>query len=96
GQVMFWHILERLHADGQWQAIDCIGPMTEALARWRPATYTIGRVAVASRRLVGRAAMHAYQNWWPAVRRLRKSLTGKMPEASPADAPVSDPLGVPG
>ncbi|MGD0381932.1 MAG: GNAT family N-acetyltransferase [Thermoguttaceae bacterium] len=96
GQVMFWHILERLHADGQWQAVDCIGPLTEALARWRPATYTIGRVVVAPRRLVGRAAMHAYQNWWPAVRRLRKSLTAKTPEASPADAPVSDPLGVPG
>ena len=96
GQVMFWHILERLHADGQWQAIDCLGPLTEAISRWRPATYTIGRVVVAPRRLVGRAAMHAYQNWWPAVRRLRKSLSGKTPETTPADSPISEPLGVPG
>jgi CelD/BcsL family acetyltransferase involved in cellulose biosynthesis len=96
GQVMFWHILERLHADGRWQAVDCLGPLTEAIARWRPATYTIGRVVVAPRRLIGRAAMHAYQNWWPAVRRLRKSLSGKTPETHPAESPVSEPLGVPG
>jgi CelD/BcsL family acetyltransferase involved in cellulose biosynthesis len=96
GQVMFWHILERLHADGRWQAIDCLGPLTEAIARWRPATYTIGRVVVAPRRLVGRAAMHAYQNWWPAVRKMRESLAKKTPAASPVELPVSDPLGVPG
>jgi len=96
GQVMFWHILERLHADGRWQAVDCLGPLTESLARWRPSTYTVGRVVVAPRRLVGRVAMHAYQNWWPAVRRLRKSLSGKSPEKTPADSPISEPLGVPG
>ncbi len=96
GQVMFWNILERLHADGHWQAVDCLGPLTEAIARWRPATYTIGRVAVAQRRLVGRAAMHAYQNWWPAVRRLRKKLSGKATGQSPVESPLSDPLGVPG
>ena len=94
GQVMFWHILERLHADGQWQAIDCLGPLTEAIARWRPATYTIGRVVVAPRRLVGRAAMHAYQNWWPAVRRLRKSLSNKAPDTHPVESPISAPLSV--
>jgi CelD/BcsL family acetyltransferase involved in cellulose biosynthesis len=96
GQVMFWHILERLHADGGWQAVDCIGPLTEALARWRPATYAIGRVVAAPRRLIGKAAMHAYKNWWPAVRKWRKSWAGKAPQASPAESPVSDPLGVPG
>ncbi|HEY4760961.1 MAG TPA: GNAT family N-acetyltransferase, partial [Thermoguttaceae bacterium] len=96
GQAMFWHILERLHADGQWQAIDCMGPLTEALSRWRPATYTIGRVVVSPRRLLGRAAMHAYRNWWPAVRRLRKSFSSKTTDTSPADSPVSEPLGIPG
>jgi CelD/BcsL family acetyltransferase involved in cellulose biosynthesis len=96
GQVMFWHILEKLHAEGQWQAIDCIGPVTEAISRWRPATYSIGRVVAAPQRLVGRMAMHAYKNWWPAVRRLRKSLTSKAPAASPADSPTADPVGMPG
>ncbi len=93
---MFWNILERLHADGRWQAVDCLGPLTEAISRWRPATYTIGRVVVALRRLVGRAAMHAYQNWWPAVRKWRKSLSKKTPDASPVESPIADPLGVPG
>lgn len=96
GQVMFWHILEKLHADGRWRAMDCLGPLTEALARWRPATYAVGRIVVAPRRLVGRAAMHAYQNWWPAVRRLRKKLARKTPETTPADIPVAEPLGAPG
>jgi len=96
GQVMFWHILERLHADGHWQAIDCLGPLTEAIARWRPATYTIGRVVVAPGPKLGRVAMHAYQNWWPAVRRLRRSLSLKTPDRSPVESPLSDPLDVPG
>jgi hypothetical protein len=93
---LFWHLLEQLHAKGGWQAIDCIGPLTEAISRWRPETYTIGRVAVAPRRLVGRTAMYAYKNWWPAVRRLRKSLSGKTPDSIPADVPIPEPLGVPG
>jgi CelD/BcsL family acetyltransferase involved in cellulose biosynthesis len=96
GHALFWHLLERLHADGRWQAVDCIGPLTEAISRWRPETYTIGRVAVAPRRLIGRMAMYAYKNWWPAVRRLRKSLSPKTPESTPADVPVPEPLGAPG
>jgi CelD/BcsL family acetyltransferase involved in cellulose biosynthesis len=96
GQVMFWHLLERLHAEGQWQAIDCLGPLTEAISRWRPATYTIGRVVVAPRRLLGRTAMHVYKNWWPALRRLRNKLSANIPKTAPADSPASEPLGVPG
>jgi CelD/BcsL family acetyltransferase involved in cellulose biosynthesis len=96
GQVLFWHVLKQLHADGKWQALDTLGPLSEAISRWRPATYTMSRVAVAPRRMVGRVAMHAYQNWWPAVQRMRDSLRGKVPETTPVDSPVSEPLGVPG
>jgi CelD/BcsL family acetyltransferase involved in cellulose biosynthesis len=70
GQVMFWKILEQLHAQGNWKAFDCIGPMTEATSRWRPSTYTIGRMAIAPRKLLGRIALQAYRRWWPKVRTL--------------------------
>jgi len=68
GQVMFWKILEQLHAQGDWKAFDCIGPMTEALSRWRPSTYTIGRMAIAPRKLAGRIALKAYARFWPKAR----------------------------
>jgi CelD/BcsL family acetyltransferase involved in cellulose biosynthesis len=61
GQVMFWKILEQLHRQGGWKAFDCIGPMTEATSRWRPNTYTIGRLALAPRKLLGRVALQAYR-----------------------------------
>lgn len=71
GQVMFWKILEQLHARGDWKAIDCIGPLTDATSRWRPSTYTIGRVAVAPGKLLGRIALRAYSRIWPKIRKHR-------------------------
>jgi hypothetical protein len=71
GQVLFWKLLEQLHVQGNWKAIDCIGPITEATSRWRPNTYTIGRMAIAPRNLLGRIALQAYRHIWPKVRKLR-------------------------
>jgi CelD/BcsL family acetyltransferase involved in cellulose biosynthesis len=65
GQMLFWKILEQLHAQGNWKAIDCIGPLTEATSRWRPKTYRIGRIALAPKKLLGRAALQAYRCLWP-------------------------------
>jgi CelD/BcsL family acetyltransferase involved in cellulose biosynthesis len=96
GLVMFWRLLERLHGEGEWQAVDCMGPLTESLSRWRPATYTVGRVAVAPRRWIGRTAMYAYKNWWPTVRRWRKQWRGKTPSLNPAESPSSEPVEVHG
>ncbi len=83
GQVMFWKILEQLHAGGDWKAFDCIGPMTEATSRWRPDTYTIGRVAIAPRKLLGRLALSAYRRFWPKAHTIRGN--------SPAPESVSEP-----
>jgi CelD/BcsL family acetyltransferase involved in cellulose biosynthesis len=69
GQLLFYHVLERFHTDGQPRALDFMGPMTQSLSRWRPSTYGVGRVAIAPRRLLGRAAMFAYQNLWRRFRR---------------------------
>jgi CelD/BcsL family acetyltransferase involved in cellulose biosynthesis len=81
GQVMFWKILEQLHAQGGWKAFDCIGPMTEATSRWRPNTYTIGRIAVAPGKLVGRLALQAYCRLWPKLSKLRGSSSIPEPTA---------------
>lgn len=64
GQLLFNHILEQLHGDDQTRALDFMGPLSQSLSRWRPATYGIGRVALAPRRWLGRTAMYAYQHWW--------------------------------
>jgi hypothetical protein len=70
GQLLFNHILEQLHGDGETRALDFMGPMNQSLSRWRPATYGIGRVALAPRHLLGRATMYAYKHWWRPLRSL--------------------------
>ena len=72
GQLLFFHLLEQLHADDKIRALDFMGPLTQSLSRWRPATYGGGRVALAPRRLLGRAAMFAYKNVWRRLRRAQK------------------------
>ena len=71
GQLLFYHILEHFHADGETRSLDFMGPMTQSISRWRPATYGVGRVAIAPRRLLGRAAMIVYKNVWRRLRRNR-------------------------
>ena len=68
GQVLFNHVLEQLHADSEAQALDFVGPLNQSLSRWRPATYAVGRVVLAPRKLSGRVAMYAYTHWWRPYR----------------------------
>jgi CelD/BcsL family acetyltransferase involved in cellulose biosynthesis len=78
GQLLFYHILERFHGDGETRALDFMGPMTQSISRWRPETYGVGRVAIAPRRLLGRAAMTVYKNVWRRLR--RNSVAGASPQ----------------
>jgi CelD/BcsL family acetyltransferase involved in cellulose biosynthesis len=89
GQVMFWKILEQLHAGGNWKAFDCIGPLTEATSRWRPNTYTIGRMAIAPRKLLGRLALNAYSHFWPKANSLHGSVSEPETVLEPQDASYS-------
>ena len=75
GQLLFYYLLERLHYDGQCRALDFMGPLTEAASRWRPASYSTGRVAVAAGGLLARAALWGYRRLWPPLRSLRDRLT---------------------
>ena len=93
GQLLFHHIFERLHAEGEVCALDFLGPLSQALSRWRPETYGIGRVALAPRRGLGRAAMYAYRHWWQPMRNL-KGTVGACPNDR-ADSPALEPAGTP-
>ena len=68
GQLLFCHVLEQLHNSSDAWALDFMGPLNQALSRWRPESYGVGRVAIAPRRLAGRAAMYAYKHWWRRFR----------------------------
>jgi CelD/BcsL family acetyltransferase involved in cellulose biosynthesis len=84
GQVMFWKILEQMHAAGDWTAFDCIGPLTEATSRWRPSTYTMGRMAIATR-MSGRIALGGYRRFWPKGRTVSGHPQVPEPVAEPQD-----------
>ena len=75
GQLLFYRMLERFHTDGETRAIDFMGPLTDSHLRWRPATYEVGRVAIAPQRLLGRVAMIAYENVWRRLRRKSVAFT---------------------
>jgi CelD/BcsL family acetyltransferase involved in cellulose biosynthesis len=63
GLLLQYHVLEHLHADGQRRAIDYLGPITEYHLHWKPDTYTVGRLAVAPGRPLGRLALAVYRRW---------------------------------
>ena len=91
GQLLFRHILEQLHNDGQTGALDFVGPLNQSHSRWRPATYGVGRVALAPRRLLGRAAMYTYRHVWRRLRQGKATVPSGDPSraAPPAvDSPV--------
>ncbi|MFZ5829509.1 MAG: GNAT family N-acetyltransferase [Planctomycetota bacterium] len=60
GQLLLYQLFERLHRDPECHAVDCMGPLSETINRWRPASYVVGRVIVASRSWLGRGALAAY------------------------------------
>ena len=98
GQLLFGYVLEQLHQSGDATALDFMGPLNQALSRWRPETYAIGRVAIAPRRLVGRAAMYAYKHW-RQFRQRQEAVAGGVDDQAPVPAGegfVPDSARVPG
>jgi CelD/BcsL family acetyltransferase involved in cellulose biosynthesis len=61
GHLLRMHLVRHLFDGGDAEWIDFQGPQTEALAAWSTHTYPIGRLAIATRRLVGRALLAACQ-----------------------------------
>lgn len=87
GQLLRYCMLRQFHSNPERKALDCQGPLTDAHLKWRPAYYTIGRLAVAPG-CVGRALLGAYRYGWPYARRLR----GVKSESDRLDRRGSRPL----
>jgi hypothetical protein len=78
GQLLFHHIFERLHNEREVCTVDFMGPLTQAVSRWRPATYGVGRIALAPHPWWGRATMYAYQHWWRPLRDLKTAAADRL------------------
>jgi CelD/BcsL family acetyltransferase involved in cellulose biosynthesis len=99
GQLLFFRILERYHADGETRALDFMGPLNQSHSRWRPATYGVGRMVMVPRRLLGRAAIFAYRRWWRNLRDLEAAAVSRLHDrgTSPADeGSCREPVGAMG
>jgi len=70
GQLLFSRLIEHLHGRNDVHAMDCIGPLTEAVSRWHPDAYEVGRIAVGLR-IPGRAMLFAYKHLWRRIRSFR-------------------------
>ncbi len=68
GQLLTHEVLARLSNGPGDQHYDCMGPLTDALRKWKPRPWSLGRIVVAPH-LLGRLALHAYKHWWPGRRR---------------------------
>ncbi len=86
GQLVFHHVLEQLHTDGQTQALDFMGPLNQAQTRWRPATYSVGRLVLAPRGGLGRVALFAYKQLWRRLSQWRHPLPADVPPTGRPDA----------
>lgn len=61
GQMLIYELLRELSRRRPGTVVDFLGPLNEGLARWSTHTYTVGRLAIAQRGLVGRALWGAYR-----------------------------------
>ncbi|MEE9602743.1 MAG: GNAT family N-acetyltransferase [Thermoguttaceae bacterium] len=71
GQLLQYQLIEKYHGDADCQAVNTMGPLTDALAKWDPTAYTLGRLMIAPRRKLARFMVYACKRWVPYLRRLR-------------------------
>jgi CelD/BcsL family acetyltransferase involved in cellulose biosynthesis len=90
GHVLRWLQLERLAAADEVYLIDYFGKMSEAAEKWSSSAYSVGRLIIGSRRLVGRLAFSAYRWLAPLYRRWRDRKQAKASLAAAAFAHAGD------
>jgi CelD/BcsL family acetyltransferase involved in cellulose biosynthesis len=73
GQLLTHMLLERQVASSEYRGLDCMGPVTDAIRRWRPELRPIGRLVFAPGPL-GRVFLSAYRHLSPSWRRLREAV----------------------
>jgi CelD/BcsL family acetyltransferase involved in cellulose biosynthesis len=76
GQLLIHEILERCFEQQSHCVFDCVGPISEATAKWMTSDYIAGRVVLAAPRWLGQAAFFALKHLAPTLRRWRKLAAG--------------------
>ena len=61
GQLLRWHLFRELFADSRWSAVDFIGPICDATARWLTSSYRLCRLVVAPPRWSSRVLLAGYK-----------------------------------
>jgi len=84
GQMLCAEVAKEMCRDPGVQSIDCMGPITGALARFRPATYQRGRLIIAPQRLLGEVLLYAYKYLWPQRRDSGSPLASSSAKKQPA------------
>ncbi|MFO7905007.1 MAG: GNAT family N-acetyltransferase [Planctomycetota bacterium] len=63
GQLLVYHLLRHFSASGEINAMDFVGPVDDAVRRWHPRCYWMGRVLMAPPTLLGRAVVSASRHF---------------------------------
>jgi len=83
GQVLMHEQLRDSYASGDVTDVDCMGPASDAVSRWKPKHYPLARLVVAPSRLLSRTLMTLYKYGW---RRLRNRGQQGAMDAAPLSA----------
>jgi len=71
GQLLRYHLLSELFAEGATRAVDYVGPVSDATAAWATDRYDVGRVVLAAGGVFAAAAVTGSRYGAPLIRRLR-------------------------
>lgn len=72
GQVLMRTILKKSCEDPNIRALDCMGPMSPALQKWRPGTDAIGRIVTAPKSVLGSALVNGYKHLRGFIKRFSR------------------------
>jgi CelD/BcsL family acetyltransferase involved in cellulose biosynthesis len=73
GQLLRYLMLKDAFTRADRSAVDFLGPLSEATARWTTRTYPICRLAVETGSTGGKSLLWAYRNVYGRIRKLRNS-----------------------
>ncbi len=72
GQLLMGKLIEHFSADRSVHTIDCLGPISGAVAKWRPDSASVSRLIAARPGLRGKALLQGYKTARACVRQSRQ------------------------
>jgi CelD/BcsL family acetyltransferase involved in cellulose biosynthesis len=80
GQLLTGAVLQHYFHDPGGRHYDCMGPLNEAMQKWMPRRYSLGRLVIARPGLLGRLMLAAYRTCGTRVGRLLRIGSGINPK----------------